>query len=87
MIRDLAADLLREVATNLSTEPQLQPLNGEQLGPSANTNEAARLDINATGFWCDAKDAFLKVVHPFASSYTGQHLNSIYRQHEQKKES
>ena len=86
MIRDLTADLLREVATNVSTESQLQPLNGEQLGPSANTNEAARLDIKATGFWCDAKDAFLDVrgVHPFASSYTGQRLNSIYHQHEQK---
>ena len=87
MIRDLTADLLREVAVNVSTEPRLQPLSGERLGSSANMSDSARLDIKATGFWNDAKDAFfdVRVVHPFASSYNGQRLTSIYRQHEQKK--
>ena len=86
-IRDTTANLLREVAVNVSTEPHLQPLSGEQLGPSANRDDSARLDIKASGFWCDSKDAFfdVRVVHPFASSYRGQRLENIYRQHEQKK--
>ena len=86
-IRDFTADLLREVATNVSTEPHLQPLSGELLGQSANTEDSARLDIKASGFWKDSKDAFfdVRVVHPFAPSYRGQRIASLYRQHELKK--
>ena len=86
-IRDFTADLLREVASNVSTEPHLQPLSGEILGTGANTEDSARLDIKASDFWSDSKDAFfdVRVVHPFASSYRGQRIASIYRQHELKK--
>lgn len=86
-VRNFTAELLREVVTNVSTEPHLQQLSGEQLRHRANTDDSARLDIKASGFWSESTDAFfdVRVVHPFASSYTGLSMNSIYRQHEQRK--
>ena len=36
-VRDLVASFLTEVCPNVSTEPQLQPLTGEQLNTAANT--------------------------------------------------
>ena len=87
-LRDLVASLLNEVCSNVATEPQLQPLSGEQLGRSANTEDSARLDVRASGFWGIAeKDAFfdIRVFYPRASSYRGSRLASLYRQHENKK--
>ena len=49
-VRDLVASFLSEVCPKVSTEPQLQPLTGEQLNTAANTEEAARLDVKARGF-------------------------------------
>lgn len=87
-IRDLVASLLSEVCLNVSTEPELQPLTGELLGRAANKDEKARLDVRASDFWGTAQcDAFfdIRVFHPFASSYRGTQLSSVYRQHEKKK--
>ena len=84
------ASFLTEVCPNVSTEPRLQPLTGEQLNTAANTEEAARLDVKARGFWCnDGKDAFfdIRVFHPHASSYQNTELPRLYRQHERAKKS
>ncbi len=44
---------------NVTTEPQLQPINGEyMLARSANTDDGARADIRARGFWYVSQDAF-----------------------------
>ena len=51
-IRDLTASLLSEVCHNVSTEPHLQPLEGEPLrGTSASVENSARLEVAADGFW------------------------------------
>ena len=51
-IRDLTADLLTEVCSDVHIEPDLQPVEGELLtGLSANVQDGARLDIAANGFW------------------------------------
>ena len=51
-IRDLTAKLLTEVCHDVSVEPDLQTLTGEQLtNATANTQDGARLDIAANGFW------------------------------------
>ena len=86
-LRDLTAKLLEEVCANVAIEPQLQPLQGEELGRSANREDGARLDIRATGFWNHAQDAFfdIRVFYPFASSYQNSRLQSLYKQHETKK--
>ena len=51
-IRDLTANLLSEVCSDVSIEPDLQPHTGEGFALSTtNTQDNARLDIAASGFW------------------------------------
>ena len=49
--RDLTANLVPEVCSNVSVEPMLQLITGETFrGASANVQEGARLDLAADGF-------------------------------------
>ena len=51
-IRDLTANILREVSNDVELEAKLIPLIGEQLQyRSAIIGDEARLDICARGFW------------------------------------
>ena len=50
-IRDITASLLKEICQNVTTEARLQPVTGEVLGRSANTDDEARVDIRARNFW------------------------------------
>ena len=51
-IRDFTANLMSEVCHNVAIEPHLQPIIGKILsGASANTQDGARLDVAADGFW------------------------------------
>ena len=51
-ICDITASLLTEVCNNVATKPPLQPLSGESMtARSANTDDGARVDIHASGFW------------------------------------
>jgi len=87
-IRDLTASLVTEVCHNVSTEPLLQPLSGEQFSHrSANTDPNARLDICARGFWSTGQDAFfdVRVFHPNASSNRSTTIAAAYRKHEATK--
>ena len=88
-LRDLTADLLSEVCHDVCIEPHLQPLTGESLSYStANTEENARLDVRAHGFWgLRQQSAFFneRVFHPNAPSYHGLQLEACYRRHENEK--
>ena len=47
-LHDITAALLSEVCHNVRTEPNLQPLSGEQFHyRSANVEDGARLDVSA----------------------------------------
>ena len=75
-IRDLAAELLREVCHNVSEEHRLQALDGEHIRPrTANREDEARLDIRANGFWS-------RVFHPNAPTYRNRDLAALYKMHE-----
>ena len=50
-VRDLLGQLLNETSPNVSLEPTLQPLTGEQFPFSSNTTQEAHVDIKARGFW------------------------------------
>ena len=51
-IRHLTVHLLTEVCHCVSTEPTLQPITGEVFNhATAITEDGARLDIAANGFW------------------------------------
>ena len=85
-IRGITASLLTEVCSNVATEPAFQPLSGENMtGRTTNTDDGARVDIRARGFWNGRQDAFfdVRVFYPNASSYRSHSLASVYRRDEQ----
>ena len=88
-IRDVTADLLHEICHNVSTEPELQPLSGESLTlRTANTQDGARLDVKAQGFWEDRHQcAFfdVRVFNPLAPSNRCLPLPQCFRSHEREK--
>ena len=67
-IRDLEAEMLRMVCTDVETEPVLQEITGEELNRGANKAPDARLDFHARGFWDRQQSAFfeVRVCHPNA---------------------
>lgn len=88
-IRDFTAHLMTEVCHNVAIEPHLQPLTGETLrGASSITQEGARLDVAADGFWGSRFErAFfdVRVFNPFAPSNRKFPLQTCYRNHENVK--
>jgi hypothetical protein len=87
-IRDKTAKLLSEVCNDVSVEPVLQPLSGENLRYKTSAREEdARVDVSARGFWTRGSRAFLdvRVFNPIARSYKSKSLESAYRQNENEK--
>jgi len=55
-LRNVTADLLSQVCSNVCIEPQLQSLSGETLSHhTSNSDDHARLDVSARGFWNASK--------------------------------
>ena len=73
----------------LTSEPQLQPLSGEQLLLlTANSNDHARLDVAATNFWSNNRQRSffdIRVFNPLASSNRTPSIASVYQKHEREK--
>ena len=86
-IRDLEAEMLRMVSTDIEIEPVLQEITGEELNRGANRAPDARLDIHARGFWDRQQSAFfdVRVCHPNADSYRELSLKQIFQLHENEK--
>ena len=88
-IRDLTANLLTEVCSNVCVEPELQPLSGESLkNRTANTEDHARLDIAANGLWggrYESNFVDVRVFNPHAPTNKNTPLQSAYRTHEKMK--
>ena len=80
---------MSDVCHNVGLEPTLQPITGERLHYStANTEDGARVDIKAQGFWeNDRQCAFfdIRVFNPLAHTYRSLPLPTCYRKHEQEK--
>eukprot|EP00794_Sanderia_malayensis_P013173 gene13173-biopygen10500 len=86
-LRDLLGKLATEISNDVSIEPALQPLSGEQLPRNLNTSEEARLDISVRGFWQREQSAFfdVRVFNPFAPSYRNQKLENTFAANEREK--
>ena len=86
-IRDLEAEILPVVCTDVEMELVLQEVTGEV--PPTGTNKAldARLDIRARGFWAREQSAFFddRVCQPNADSYKNLTPEQIYKLHENDK--
>ena len=88
-IRDHTAHLMTEVCHNVAIEPHLHPLNGETLrGASSITQNGARLDVAADGFWGSTFErAFfdVRVFNPHTPSHQRSSPQACYRSHENAK--
>ena len=86
-IRDLEAEILQAVCTDVEVEPVLQEVTGEVLPRGASKASDARLDIHALGFWAREQSAFfdVRVCHPNADSYKNLTPEHIYKLHENDK--
>ena len=77
---------MTEVCHNVAVEPHLQPLTGEALrSASSITQDGARLDVAADGFWGSRFErAFfdVRVFNPYAPSNQRSSLPQCYRNHE-----
>ena len=85
-IRDLEAELMREVCNDVRVEPELLPLNNEEI-VNGNVAQKARLDLSGNGIWGPQERTFLdiRVMHPNAPSYKDKDISQVYRQHEKEK--
>ena len=87
-LRNLEAGLLNEVCRNVAIEPRLLPLTGEVLSlSSANTEDNARLDIKARGFFREGKTAYfdIRVTNLNAPSYQNKSTETVLKNAEQEK--
>ncbi|XP_065893485.1 uncharacterized protein [Dysidea avara] len=87
-LRDITAGLLTELCHGVEVEPSLQPLSGESFRlRSANTENGARLDVVANGFWERGQNAYfdVKVFNPFAPTHCSISLSQCYRRAELEK--
>ena len=85
-IRDLEAELMREVCTDVKVEPTLIPLaNPNRV--NGNTSDNARLDVAGNGVWGPMERTFLdiRVMHPNSPSYVNKDIRQIYEAHEMEK--
>ena len=73
----------------MNIEPTLQPVTREQLhGASSITEDGARLDIAANGFWGSHYERAyfdVRVFNPLTPSNRQQNLASTYKKHERSK--
>ncbi|CAH3135422.1 unnamed protein product, partial [Porites lobata] len=86
-IRDLEAEMLHVVCTDVETEPVLQEITGEELNRGANKAPDARLDVHPRGFWDRQQSALfdVRVCHPNADSYRELSPKQIFQLHENEK--
>ena len=88
-LRDLEAELLSTVCSDVEVEPVLQDISEEQLSRGANKAQDTRLDIqvHAHGFWGHQRSAFfhVRVCYPNAESYKDLEPQQSYRMHENEK--
>ena len=86
-LRDIEAELLNMVCSDVQTEPVLQDITGEQLSRGTNKAPEARLVIHARGFWERQRTAFfdVRVCHPNADSLQDLEPHQIYEMHENEK--
>ena len=86
-LRNLTAEILGEVCKNVTIEPLLTPLTGEELLKSSNTSNQARADVSAKGLWIDGQTAFcdVRVFNPLARWHLHHSLPAVHKKNENEK--
>ena len=84
-LRNITAVLLREVFKNVSVEPPLQTITGEELREkTVNVKDESKVDIIAIGFWQTNQMAFfdIRVFYSNAKGYRSRNLDHCYELNE-----
>ena len=86
-LRDLKAEFLSMVCSDIEIEPVLQNIFGEHLNRGSNEAQDSRLDIHARGFWQRNRSALfdVRVCHPNAVLHTNLEPQQIYCIYENEK--
>ena len=87
-VRDLTCEMIKEVCRCVTKEPTLQTLSGETFKyKTANTQNSARVDLMARGFWTRGQCAFfdVRIFEPTAPCYKNKSLEQAHRSNEQEK--
>ncbi len=87
-VRDMEANWLSEVCRDVQVEPKLIPLSGETFQyKSTTTDDDARLDVSARGFWNSMDKTFVdvRVFHHGAASNCTETLEMAYKKQEAEK--
>ena len=84
-IKDLDAEFMREVCKDVRVEPELLPLNNQQV--NGNNAQKARLDVSGVGVWAPLARCFLdvRVIHPNCPTHVNKELKSLFDQNEKEK--
>ena len=82
-VRDLLANLLKEVCHDVQVEPHLQTLTGEALNGGANSSDEARLYVSVRSFWQWGQRAFYDV--RIFKEPPDQKLDTAFRSNENEK--
>ena len=84
-IKNFEAKLLQVVCRDVETEPPLQiVVNKNRYPKTANTDDNARLDIRARGFWRQGQSAFfdVRVTNRDCVSQRDMTIDAVLRKHE-----
>lgn len=87
-VRDVTAQMLKEVCHDVTVEPMLLPLQGEHLARrTANVSNEARVDVSARGFWTRGQRAYfdIRIFDPMAHCHRDLTLDAAHRRNEQEK--
>ena len=86
-LRDGIANMMKEVCSDVVTEPALLPTNANDFGSRANTADEARLDISARGMNSTFERTFydIRVSHAFAATNVTIPLGELYKKNELEK--
>ena len=78
-LRDLVAELMKEVCQDVRIEPELLPIENEG-NRHGNTADKARLDAFGIGVWGAYEKTFLdiRVMHSNSVSYMNKPLKDVY---------
>ena len=87
-VRNITANLLHEVCTDVKIEPMLAEMEGELIRErTGNTRREARLDVSAVNFWITGQRAFfyIRVFDLSAQRYSNLELAKCYERNEKEK--
>ena len=86
-VRDLEAEIMREVCLDVKIEPPLLPIANQEL--NGNIAEKARLDVSGIGVWAPQERTFIdvRIFHPNAPSHVNKDIPKLYATNEKEKKS